>query len=51
MKFDERQLNLIDIGKRQNLDVSWYANDKFNAEQMYEILKGFRTRCRCFKFR
>ena len=40
MEFDERQLNLIDMGKRQNLDISWYANDKFNVEQMYEILKG-----------
>lgn len=40
MEFDERQLNLIDMGKRQNLDISWYANDKFNAEQMNEILKG-----------
>ena len=39
-KFDREQLREIKMGQEKGLDVSIYAKEKFNWEQMGEIRQG-----------
>ncbi len=43
-KFTKEQMNEIQKGIFENIDVSIYANPKFSAEQMYAIRKGLEKR-------
>lgn len=42
--FTEEQQEQIELGKKANLDVSIYANPKYNWAQMREIRKGLASR-------